>query len=78
MTQEQEFAKLVLNHPAKDKVLERISANLLQSFRRGTMDERIEVVKILDSIDLFMQELNKIETESLVLNQEEEDAKHDK
>jgi hypothetical protein len=68
-----DFAKAVVNHPAKEKVLTRIDANLLKAFRKGTPEVREEVVKIMDSSDLFFKELEVIIAESVKLNEDLDD-----
>lgn len=77
MTQVQEFAKLVLSHHAKDEVIDRIALKLIKSFRDGDSKIREEVVRVMDSQDLFFSELQAILDESIDINDSIEPDKGD-
>lgn len=70
----EEFAKYILNHNAKDDVLDRISIKLMYKFKEGTTEERVIISNIMDSVDLFMTELNIIVTESININEGEDEC----
>jgi len=73
-TQLVDFARLVLNHPAKQKVIDRIDTKLLHQFRKGSPEVREECIKVLDSTDLFFAELRVVVDEALTLNEEDENG----
>ncbi len=66
---ELDFATMVMNHHAKDAVIDRITMKLMRSFQRGSPEVREEAVKTLDSLDYFFQELNYIIASEAKLNQ---------
>ncbi len=68
------FAEMVMNHPGKDKVLDRVDSRLLRKFRGGTPEIREEVVRMMDSTDMFFKELQVIIDESVYINEEPENG----
>ncbi len=63
-----EFAKLVLDHRAKDAIIERVTLKLMRSFQRGSPEIREEAVKALDSMEMFFHELQYIIAAEAELN----------
>lgn len=59
-----EYATYILKHEARDPVIDRISAKIFSSFRKGSLDERIVASALADSIDLFFNELEIIAKEA--------------
>lgn len=62
--QQAQFAEMVLNHPAKQDVIDKIYLTIMQRFRNGSETERPEIIKILDSLDLFIGQLQIIADQS--------------
>lgn len=67
------YAESIVNNPLKDEITDRIYTDLVQRFRLATDSERVEIVKIMDSLDLFLQECEKIVAEGKHVYQEEEE-----
>jgi len=61
----QEYATYMCDHPAKDALLERIDATLVKSFRYSTDEERIQIIKIMDSIAAVFDEFEVIKAEGM-------------
>ena len=68
-----DYAKTLLNNPAKEQVIIKVQLNLLERFRRGNLAEREEISRIIDSMDLFFYELQVIVDKNIndINNQEE-------
>ena len=60
-TQVQQFATLMLEHDAADRVWELVDLKLFQRFRSATDQERKIITDLMDIKDLFLAELRQIQ-----------------
>lgn len=63
------YANQILKSEQKEKVIDRISMKVLNSFRNGTPEVREESARVLDSLELFFDELNIIVAEDEIINE---------
>ncbi len=66
--QQIEFANYILEHPARNDVIDSIALKLLRSFQKGNPEIRVQAANTLDSLELFFGELHAIRTNSLDIN----------
>lgn len=67
------YAKVILDSRHREEVIQRIVGQAMTTFRHGTFEEREAVSNMLNSIDLFYGELEKIVSEDTPMNDIDEE-----
>jgi len=69
------LANMILNDPALEAVHKRVAEKMLERFRGGSREEREQINAIMDAGLAFLEELQIILDDAVVLAEEEEKPK---
>ena len=69
------LANMILNDPALETVHKRVAEKMLERFRSGNAEEREQINAALDAGLAFLEELQIIIDDAIVLDDEEDEPK---
>ena len=67
------LANMILNDPALEAVHKRVAEKMLERFRGGSREEREQINYIMDAGLAFLEELQIIIDDAIVLDEEEDE-----